>query len=173
MTMANIPDPITRTEQYYAYLAGESSYLPEPITREERYLYYLCVNGSGGGSGGEGMTPEEKQQLQQNTQDIATLKTDKSDKTKIVNHGTNDTTYELPYNEFHIWDEVTTLTLTLKTNAEANKVLEYWFRFTSGATATVLSIPETIKTDIVVEPDTVYECSIVGDYMVFNDWSVG
>ena len=51
--MANIPDPITRKEQYYSYMAGESSYLPEPITREEQYLYYLCVNGSGGGVGGE------------------------------------------------------------------------------------------------------------------------
>ena len=50
--MANIPDPITRKEQYYSYMAGESSYLPEPITREEQYLYYLCVNGAGGGSGG-------------------------------------------------------------------------------------------------------------------------
>ena len=47
--MANIPDPITRTEQYYAYMAGKSTYLPEPITREEKYLYYLCINGSGGG----------------------------------------------------------------------------------------------------------------------------
>lgn len=53
--MANIPDPITRKEQYYSYMAGESSYLPEPITREEQYLYYLCVNGSGGG-GGSGTT---------------------------------------------------------------------------------------------------------------------
>lgn len=135
-------------------------------------LYGTLTPGNGG-SGGEGMTPEEKQQLQQNTQDIVTLKTDKADRVKIVNHGTNDTTFELPYNEFHVWDEVPTLTFTLKTNAEANKVAEYWFRFTSGATATVLSIPETIKTDIVVEPNTVYECSIVGDYMVFNDWSVG
>lgn len=37
--MANIPDPITRKEQYYSYMAGESSYLPDPITREEKYLY--------------------------------------------------------------------------------------------------------------------------------------
>lgn len=50
--MANIPDPITRKEQYYSYMAGESSYLPDPITREEKYLYYLCKNGTGGGSVG-------------------------------------------------------------------------------------------------------------------------
>ena len=55
--MANIPDPITRKEQYYSYMAGESSYLPDPITREEKYLYYLCKNGTGGGSA----TPEQIQ----------------------------------------------------------------------------------------------------------------
>ena len=58
--MANIPDPITRKEQYYSYMAGESSYLPDPITREEKYLYYLCKNGTGGGSGGT-ITPEQIQ----------------------------------------------------------------------------------------------------------------
>ena len=59
--MANIPDPITRKEQYYSYMAGESSYLPDPITREEKYLYYLCKNGTGGGSGGGTITPEQIQ----------------------------------------------------------------------------------------------------------------
>ena len=54
--MANIPDPITRKEQYYACMAGESNYLPDPITREEKYLYYLCKNGTGGG-----VTPEQIQ----------------------------------------------------------------------------------------------------------------
>lgn len=53
----SIPEPITRTEQYYAYMANKSTYLPEPITREEQYLYYLCVNGSGGGN----ITPEQIQ----------------------------------------------------------------------------------------------------------------
>lgn len=52
--MENIPDPITRKEQYYSYMAGKSSHLPDPITREEKYLYYLCTNGSGGGGTGGG-----------------------------------------------------------------------------------------------------------------------
>ena len=97
--MANIPDPITKKEQYYSYMAGKSTYLPEPITREEQYLHYLCVNGAGGGSGGttnyndlknqpqingvtltgnktsanlgiSEMTEEQEEQLNQNTQDI-------------------------------------------------------------------------------------------------------
>ena len=43
--MANIPDPITRTEQYYSYMAGESSYLPDPITRRKNiYIIFASLD---------------------------------------------------------------------------------------------------------------------------------
>lgn len=90
----------------------------------------------------------------------------------VVAHGTSDTTIELPAGEYHTWDEVASLAITLKAAENSGIVNEYMFCFTSGATATTLSLPESVKTDIVVEPNTRYECSIVGDYMVFNDWSV-
>ena len=95
--MANIPDTITRKEQYYSYMAGESSYLPDPITREEKYLYYLCKNGTGGTITPEqiqqavdeyltenpvsGMTEEQVAQLNQATEDILT-KVDKDQGTE-------------------------------------------------------------------------------------------
>ena len=51
--MTDIPNPITRKDQYLSYLTGNTDYYPtDPITREEKYLYYLCVNGIGGDSGG-------------------------------------------------------------------------------------------------------------------------
>ena len=86
-----------------------------------------------------------------------------------VDHGTADTTFELPPNQYHTWGEVTSLTLTLgaETPGQADG---YWFSFDSGATATTLSLPEAVKTDIVVEPNTHYECSIVGNYMTFSEW---
>ena len=89
--MADIPNPITRMDQYLSYLTGNTDYYPtDPITREEKYLFYLCVNGIGGGGGGtvtpeqiqdavdayleenpvSGMTEEQEEQLNQNTQDI-------------------------------------------------------------------------------------------------------
>lgn len=87
--MANIPDPITRKDQYLSYLTGNTDYYPtDPITREEKYLFYLCENGGiGGGSVTpeqiqqavdayleenpvSGMTEEQEEQLNQNTQDI-------------------------------------------------------------------------------------------------------
>lgn len=54
--MADIPEPITRTEMYYSYLATGSGTIPEPVTRQDKYLYYLCVNGGIGGGGGIGDT---------------------------------------------------------------------------------------------------------------------
>lgn len=61
-----------------------------------------------------------------------------------VNHGTSDTTFALTPNTFHVWDEVTNLTLTFgsETSGVAN---EYLFQFTSGATATTLTLPDDIK----------------------------
>lgn len=86
-----------------------------------------------------------------------------------TDHGTSDTTFELPPNQYHTWGEVASLTLTLGsgTDGQANG---YWFSFDSGDTATTLSLPETVQTDIVVEPNMHYECSIVGGYMAFEEW---
>ena len=88
-----------------------------------------------------------------------------------IDHGTADTTFTLPANEYHTWGEVSSLTLTLAAGT-SGQASGYWFAFDSGATATTLSIPETVKTDIVVEPNMHYECIIVGNYMTFCDWEV-
>ena len=178
--MANIPDPITRKEQYYSYMAGESSYLPDPITREEKYLYYLCVNGQGGGGtgGGSGGTTDYNDLTNKPSINGVTLEGNKTSadlniqsQTTQTDHGTADTTFTLPPNQYHTWGEVASLTLTL--GAETSGVANgYWFSFDSGDTATTLSLPDTVQTDIVVEPNTHYECMIVNDYMTFYDWEV-
>lgn len=61
-----------------------------------------------------------------------------------VNHGTNDTTFTLTPNTFHVWDEVSTLTLTFadETSGVAN---EYLFQFNSGTEPTTLILPDDIK----------------------------
>ena len=61
-----------------------------------------------------------------------------------VNHGTADTTFTLTPNTFHVWDEVASLTLTLGSES-AGVANEYVFQFTSGATATSLTLPDDIK----------------------------
>ena len=61
-----------------------------------------------------------------------------------VNHGTNDTTFTLTPNTFHVWDEVSSLTLTL--GAEVDGVAnEYLFQFISGLVPASLSFPEGIS----------------------------
>ena len=56
--MANVPDPITRTEMYYNYITTGEGIIPNPVTRQDQYLHYLCVNGGIGGN----VTPEQIQQ---------------------------------------------------------------------------------------------------------------
>ena len=61
-----------------------------------------------------------------------------------VNHGTSDTTFTLTPNTFHVWEEVSALTLTLGSET-AGVANEFLFQFTSGATATSLTLPDDIK----------------------------
>lgn len=57
--MDKLPNPITRSEQYLAKIAGENVSLPDPITREEIYLNAIANKGGGGGiSGTEEWTAE-------------------------------------------------------------------------------------------------------------------
>ena len=87
-----------------------------------------------------------------------------------VSHGTNDTTFELTPNTFHVWDEVASLTLTLgaETSGVAN---EYLFQFTSGATATTLTLPSDLVwangEALAPEANKTYQVSIVNGYAVY------
>ena len=81
-----------------------------------------------------------------------------------ISHGTSDTTFTLTPNTFHIWNEVTVLDLSFGEEAEgiAN---EFLFQFTSGTTATTLTLPDTVKwaNDEVptIEPNMIYQVSIL------------
>jgi hypothetical protein len=79
-----------------------------------------------------------------------------------VNHGTSDTTFALTPNTFHVWDEVASLTLTLGSET-AGVVNEYLFQFTSGSTATTLSLPSDLKwtDELVIEANMIYQVSIL------------
>ena len=90
----------------------------------------------------------------------------------VTDHGTDDTTFELTPNVLHKWGEVASLTLTL--GAETPGVVnEYMFQFTSGAVATQLSLPDTVKWTSTPEiaANTVYQVSIVDNLAVIGGWS--
>lgn len=62
----------------------------------------------------------------------------------VVNHGTEDTTFILTPNTFHVWGTVDSLILDL--GAETEGILnEYFFQFESGETPTSLTLPNSIK----------------------------
>ena len=87
-----------------------------------------------------------------------------------VNHGTNDTTFTLTPNTFHVWDEVSSLILTFadETSGVAN---EYLFQFTSGSEPTVLTIPDNIiwaNNEIpIIESNYIYQISILKGLATF------
>lgn len=90
-----------------------------------------------------------------------------------VNHGTNDTTFTLTPNTFHVWDEVASLTLDFgsETSGVAN---EFLFQFTSGATATSLTLPDDIKwaNELTIEPNMIYQVSILKGLGSVMSWTV-
>lgn len=77
---------------------------------------------------------------------------------------TSNTTKSISPNVFYVWDEVPSLTLTFAEGA-SGVANEYLFQFTSGATATTLSLPDDIKwandTPPTIEPNMIYQVSIL------------
>lgn len=83
----------------------------------------------------------------------------------LVNHGTSNTTFTLTPNVLHVWGTVSKLTLTL--GSEVSGVAnEYLFQFTSGSTATTLSLPSSIKwqEDLTIEKNKTYQVSILNGF---------
>lgn len=95
-----------------------------------------------------------------------------------VNHGTSDTTFALTPNTFHVWDEVASLDLSFA-EEQAGVANEYLFQFTSGATATTLTLPDSIKWANDVAPtiaeNKIYQISVLkglGSVLEFNNKNI-
>lgn len=93
---------------------------------------------------------------------------------KKINHGIEDTSYTLTPNTLHVWDEVTVLNLSL--GDEIDEIAnEFIFQFTSGSTATSLTLPDNVKWANNVIPsissNKIYQVSILnnlGSILEFN-----
>lgn len=86
----------------------------------------------------------------------------KQDKVMIVDHGTDDTTFAIVPNILHKWGTVSSLTITLASPVDTTVANYYMFEFTSGSTATTLSLPSSIKwaSDVSIEANKTYQVSI-------------
>lgn len=76
--------------------------------------------------------------------DDGTISIDSNATYVIETHTSDETTFELTPNVFHIWEEVTMLDLSLA-EGSPNICNEYLFQFTSGETSTMLVLPDTIS----------------------------
>lgn len=96
----------------------------------------------------------------------------KSTAYSLSNHGTSSTTFTLTPNVLHVWGTVTRLTLTLGTE-QSGVANEYLFQFTSGSTATTLSLPDTIKwqEDLAIEANKTYQVSILNGFATVLSFS--
>lgn len=73
--------------------------------------------------------------------------------------------YEIQPNKFYIWGEVASLNITLATPSDNTIANEYLFQFTSGSTATELTLPNTIKwvQTPTIEANKTYQVSILNN----------
>ena len=89
----------------------------------------------------------------------------------IVNQilmSSSDTSVNLEQNTFYIFPEMSSLTISLTSHPTGC----YHFRFTSGPTATTLILPDSVKSDLSVEPNRTYEISIFDNLLAWTSWVV-
>lgn len=87
--------------------------------------------------------------------------------TTVVNKTASDTAQTLAANTFYIWPEMSALTITCPATGGP-----YAFRFTSGATATTLSMTGiTMPDDFSVEANKVYEVNVYQGCGLAVSWS--
>ena len=91
-------------------------------------------------------------------------KADKGENNIKVVEETN-TTVTIPPNKYYKFGEVTELNISLGNAADNTILNEYMFEFLSGATATTLILPDTVKwlETPTIEANKLYQCSIVNN----------
>ena len=90
------------------------------------------------------------------------------EQTTVVTKTASDTAQTLAANTFYIWPEMSALTITCPATGGP-----YAFRFTSGATATTLTMTGiTMPDDFAVEANKVYEVNVYQGYGLAVSWEV-
>lgn len=120
----------------------------------------------------------------------ASALSDKADKSALENYATKEqldnyatkeevkqmtaTTASIAPNILHVWGEVAELNITLA-DGEEGVVDEYMVQFTSGATATTLTLPESIvwMSAPNIQANKIYQISIINNLGVIGEFSNG
>lgn len=86
----------------------------------------------------------------------------------------SDTDVELQPNIFYLFPEIETLEISFADPTDTTAVAEYHFLFQSGATATTLTLPDTVKlpSSFSVDASKIYEVSILEGCLCAQSWAV-
>lgn len=95
-------------------------------------------------------------------------------RSKEVRHSPTDTTVTINSGEFHVWEEVESLNITLQPASNSPFLDEYGFSFKTGSTAPRISLPSNIKLPrtFIILPNHIYTVTILGTVLEFGSQSL-
>lgn len=95
-------------------------------------------------------------------------------RSKEVRHQPTETTVTINSGEFHVWEEVESLNITLQPASNSPFLDEYGFIFKTGSTAPRISLPSNIKLPrtFIILPNHIYTVTILGTVLEFGSQSL-
>lgn len=96
-------------------------------------------------------------------------------RSKEVRHtNPTDTTVTIRSGEFHVWEEVESLNITLQPAPNSPFLDEYGFSFKTGSNAPRISLPSNIKLPrtFIILPNHIYTVTILGTVLEFGSQSL-
>lgn len=96
-------------------------------------------------------------------------------RSKEVRHtNPTDTTVTINSGEFHVWDEVENLNITILPATNSPFLDEYGFSFKTGSTVPRISLPSNIKLPrtFIILPNHIYTVTILGTVLEFGSQSL-
>jgi hypothetical protein len=95
-------------------------------------------------------------------------------RSKEVRHQPTETDVTIRSGEFHVWEEVESLNITLQPASNSPFLDEYGFSFKAGQTVPRLSLPSNIKLPrtFIILPNHIYTVTILGTVLEFGSQSL-
>ena len=95
-------------------------------------------------------------------------------RSKEVRHNPTETDVTIRSGEFHVWEEVESLNITLQPASNSPFLDEYGFSFKTGSTAPRISLPSNIKLPrtFIILPNHIYTVTILGTVLEYGSQSL-
>lgn len=95
-------------------------------------------------------------------------------RSKEVRHSPTETDVTIRSGEFHVWEEVESLNITLQPASNSPFLDEYGFSFKTGSTVPRISLPSYIKLPrtFIILPNHIYTVTILGTILEFGSQSL-